>query len=67
MSDSATSKQCVNPNEASLGADIGMSMVDKMQELHGHRMPRDEFEFAGMLAIAFMLGRESLAGAPHGS
>jgi hypothetical protein len=51
-----------NPNEAALATDMGLSMVDRMQKLNGRRMPRDEVEFAGMLAIAFMLGRESITG-----
>lgn len=54
--------ECANPAECALATDMGMQMVDKMQELHGRRMPRDEIEFAGMLGVAFMLGRESIAG-----
>lgn len=54
-----------DPNESALASDMGMQMVDRMQKLHGHRMPQDEIEFAGMLGIAFMLGRESIAGTPE--
>lgn len=56
------SKARADPNESALATEIGMSMVDRMQQLHGRRMPQDETEFAGMLGIAFMLGRESIAG-----
>lgn len=57
-----TDEQRGDPIESALSAEMGMSMVDKMQELHGRRLPCDEIEFAGMLGIAFMLGRESIAG-----
>lgn len=57
-----TNEERADPSESALSADAGMRIVDRMQELHGRRMPRDEIEFAGMLGIAFMLGRESIAG-----
>jgi hypothetical protein len=59
MSDNA---ERADPNETALASDMGMRMVERMQQMHGRRMPRDEIEFAGMLGIAFMLGRESVMG-----
>mgnify|MGYP001618840231 CR=1 FL=1 len=51
-----------DPNETALSVEMAMSMVDKMQSIHGRRMPENEEEFAGMLGIAFMLGRASITG-----
>ena len=52
----------VNPNETALSVEMAMAMVDKMQSIHGRRMPENEEEFTGMLGIAFVLGRASIAG-----
>jgi hypothetical protein len=52
------------PAECSLATDFGMQMADKFRQKEGHELPQDRIQFAGMLAIAFMLGRESIAGKP---
>lgn len=62
MNDRTT--QHIDPNEKVLGVDIGMQMAEKFRQQHGRALPRDDVEFAGMLAIAFILGRESIAGPP---
>lgn len=41
-----------------------MEMADKFRLKEGHELPRDRVEFAGILAIAYLLGRESIAGLP---
>lgn len=46
-------------DEKTLCADIGMKMAERFQLQHGHPLPANDIEFAGMLAIAFMLGRKS--------
>lgn len=51
-----------DPNECALATDFGMQMAQKYCLKHGRSLPADDIEFAGMLAIAFMLGRESLVG-----
>jgi hypothetical protein len=51
----------VQRSETGVSADFGMALVDRFQQRNGRRLPLDDEEFAGMLAIAFMLGRESIA------
>lgn len=58
----ATTTNSVDPNECALASDFGMQMAAKFALDKGRALPADDIEFAGMLAIAFMLGRESLYG-----
>lgn len=44
--------------ERAVAVDVAMKMADKFQAEHG-RLPNTDIEFSGMLAIAFLLGRES--------
>lgn len=51
-----------DPNENALGADVGMRMAEAFRQKNGRTLPVSDVEFAGMLAIAYILGRESIAG-----
>lgn len=58
MSESMTENQ--------IAAEFGMRMQEEFLKKNGRLLPKDDVEFGGMLGIAFMLGRESLAGAVQG-
>jgi hypothetical protein len=52
----------VNAAENSLATDAGLKMAERFLKETGRPLPANDIEFAGMLAIAFLLGRESIAG-----
>lgn len=47
--------------ENEIAADFGMRMQEEFLKKNGRVLPKDDVEFGGMLGIAFMLGRESMA------
>lgn len=50
----------LSDKEAALAATAGDAIADKFEQLHdGSQLPRSRVEFAGILGIAFALGRES--------
>lgn len=51
---------CPRAHEAVLGSEFGNEMARKFATDKGRALPLDYTEFAGMLAIAFMLGRQSV-------
>lgn len=55
-----TDVQPQSSHECSLAAEMGQEMAKKFREREGHLLPQTEVEFAGMLSIAFMLGRKSI-------
>jgi len=55
---------CPDPEETALAVDMGSSIVAKFMEregISGYPVTLDEVKFRGIVAIAFMLGRESIA------
>ncbi|MGH8326881.1 MAG: hypothetical protein ACRET2_08980 [Steroidobacteraceae bacterium] len=61
MSDGAPVEK-LDINETVLAADAGMRLAEGFHEKNGRLLPCDQIEFAGMLGVAYALGRESIAG-----
>lgn len=57
-----TENQRVNAAENSLATEAGLAMADRFLREKGRPLPANDIEFAGMLAIAYLLGRESITG-----
>ncbi len=57
-----TSEQRINAAENSLATDVALKMAERFLKEKGRQLPATDIEFAGMLAIAFLLGRESITG-----
>lgn len=53
--------ESIDPIENELASEIGLQMAQTFFIKHDRHVPQDAIEFAGMLAIAFLLGRESIA------
>lgn len=60
--DRTSNERDVDPGECSIATEIGMRMAQQFHTKNGRTVPLDDIEFAGMLGIAFMLGRASIAG-----
>ena len=60
--DNKSSEQRINAAENSLATEAGLAMASRFLKEKGRPLPTTDIEFAGMLAIAYLLGRESIAG-----
>lgn len=62
MTDQPKMLRSIPTSENAIAADFGLRMSESFYEKNGRHVPKDDREFAWMLAIAFILGRESIVG-----